>query len=53
MYAIVPVISEGQMKRIVRVGAGIRFAATSALSVRAISSVAAHPLALSFAPGFS
>ncbi|PYQ41951.1 MAG: hypothetical protein DMF77_14510 [Acidobacteria bacterium] len=46
-----PVISEGQMNRIVRAGAGMRLASTSAFSVRAISRMAAQPLALSFAPG--
>lgn len=51
-YAIVPVISDGQMNRIVRTGAGMRFESINAFSVRAISSVAAQPLALSFAPGF-
>src|SRR5438874_5570678 len=52
-YAIVPVISDGQMKRIVRTGGGIRFESMSVFSVRAISRFAAQPLALSFAPGFS
>ena len=47
-----PVISEGQMKRMVRAGAGMRFASMSVFSVRAISRFAAQPLALSFAPGF-
>ena len=50
---MVPVISDGQRKRIVRRGAGMRLASTSVLSVRAISRLAAHPLALSLAPGFS
>ena len=48
-----PVISDGQMKRIVRAGGGIRFASISVFSVRAISRFAAQPLALSLAPGFS
>ncbi len=52
-YAIVPVISDGQMKRSVRVGGGMRFSSMSVFSVRAISRFAAQPLALSLAPGFS
>ena len=51
-YAIVPVISDGQMKRRVRSGGGIRRASISVFSVRAISRFAEQPLALSFAPGF-
>ena len=48
-----PVISDGQMKRMVRTGGGIRFVSISVFSVLAISRLAAQPLALSLAPGFS
>jgi hypothetical protein len=48
----VPVISDGQMKRIVRAGGGIRFVSINVWSVLAISRLAAQPLALSLAPGF-
>ena len=50
---MVPVISDGQMKRMVRTGGGMRLASISVFSVRAISRLAAQPLALSLAPGFS
>jgi len=50
---MVPVISDGHTNRIVRAGAGMRRASTSVFSVRAISRMAAQPLALSLAPGFS
>jgi len=51
-YAIVPVVSDGQMNRIVRVGCGIRPVSINRLRARAISRFAEQPLALSFAPGF-
>ena len=49
--AVVPSISGGQTKRIVRGGCGSFPSRTSLASVRATSSTPEQPLALSFAPG--
>src|SRR3954470_24386305 len=51
-YAIVPVISEGQMNRIVRTGGGIRLVSINACSVRAISELGGQPAGFAFPPGF-
>jgi hypothetical protein len=49
--AVVPSISGGQTKRIVRAGCGSFPSWTSLARVRATSRMAEQPLALSFAPG--
>src|SRR5262245_23312926 len=51
-YAIVPVISDGQTNRIVRVGRASALDTIKVFNARAISRIAEQPLALSLAPGF-